>query len=148
MPTLEQQSRLPLPAIAREGIEAFNRGEYFEQHELLEAAWRAEAGPVRELYQGVLQVGVAYLQIERHNYLGARKIFARALRHLAVLPDVCQGIDVARLRTDARAAQAELERLGATRIAEFERKWMKPVIRHETSDARGQIGHSQLKTND
>ena len=38
-----------LPAQVVEGLELFNRGQYFEAHEVLEAAWRAEPGPVREL---------------------------------------------------------------------------------------------------
>ncbi|HWQ84409.1 MAG TPA: DUF309 domain-containing protein, partial [Anaerolineales bacterium] len=61
----------PLHARARKGLELFNAGEYFEAHEELEAAWNADPGPGRALYQGVLQVAVAYLQIERGNPDGA-----------------------------------------------------------------------------
>ncbi|WP_343415562.1 DUF309 domain-containing protein [Candidatus Amarolinea dominans] len=53
------------------GFEAFNAGHYWEQHELLEGAWREEARPVRELYQGILQVGVALHQIEQGKWAGA-----------------------------------------------------------------------------
>ena len=47
------------PAALRTGIEQFNRGEYFECHETLEALWLAEPTSLRRLYQGILQVGVA-----------------------------------------------------------------------------------------
>jgi len=120
-------AQLPLPARAREAVAQFNAGEYFEQHETFEEVWRAEPGPIRQLYQGILQVGVAYLQIQRRNYDGARKIFLRAQQYLHVLPDVCQGIDVARLRADAYAALAELERLGPAHVAEFPSGMMRPV---------------------
>ncbi|MCB0081439.1 MAG: DUF309 domain-containing protein, partial [Caldilineaceae bacterium] len=40
---------------ALQGLVAFNRGNYFEQHEYLEAAWIAEQRPIREMYQGILQ---------------------------------------------------------------------------------------------
>jgi hypothetical protein len=124
---LLRQAREPLPAMAHQAIELFNTGEYFEQHEVFEHLWRAESGPVRQMYQGILQVGVAYYQIQRRNYAGARKLFQRAWQYLSALPDVCQGVDIAQLRLDAQTAQAELERLGPERIAEFPIALMKPV---------------------
>ena len=71
-----------------------------------------EPGPVRQLYQGVLQVGIAYYQITRGNGRGALKMLLRSIQWLAPLPDVCQGINVAQLRADAAAVRAELERVG------------------------------------
>jgi hypothetical protein len=114
--------------VARAAIEQFNAGEYWEQHESFEAAWRAESGPIRQLYQGILQVGVAYLQIQRKNHTGARKLFLRARQYLAVLPAVCQGVDVAQLRADAGRALDMLEQLGPQRIAEFPPELMRPVV--------------------
>ena len=116
---LLRQAQLPLPTLAHTAIEQFNAGEFFEQHETFEALWRAEPGPIRQLYQGLLQVGVAYLQIQRANYDGARKLFLRATQYLQMLPDVCQGVDIAQFCADAQAAQAALEALGPGRIAEF-----------------------------
>ena len=124
---LLRQSRLPLPPLAHTAIEQFNAGEFFEQHETFEALWRAEPGPIRQLYQGLLQVGVAYLQIQRKNYAGARKLFLRATQYLQALPDVCQGIDMAQFRADAQAAQATLEALGPDRIADFPPSTFKPI---------------------
>lgn len=116
---LVRQSALPLPELARRGVEEFNAGQYFEQHESFEHCWRAEPGPVRALYQAILQIGVAYHQIVRGNYNGARKMFLRSQQYLAILPDVCQTIDVARLHADAAAAFAELNQVGETNIARF-----------------------------
>lgn len=124
---LLRQAQQPLPELARKAIEQFNHGEYWEQHETFESVWRAEPGPVRQMYQGILQVGVAYYQIQRRNYVGARKMFQRAWQYLNVLPDVCQGVDIAQLRADAQAAMDELERLGPERIAEFDPALFKPV---------------------
>ncbi len=98
----------------------FNAGAYFEQHESFEHVWRAEPGPVRQLYQGLLLIGVAFLQIQRRNEAGARKTFQRARQYLVALPDVCQSVDVARFRADAEAARRELERLGPERIDQFD----------------------------
>ena len=84
------------------GVEAFNRRDYFEQHEHFEAAWLAEERPVREVYQGILQIGVAFLQIERSNWAGAVKIFRRGLPRLRALPPRCLGIDIVAFRRCSR----------------------------------------------
>ncbi len=124
---LLRQARLPLPDLAHKAVELFNAGEFFEQHETFETLWRAEPGPIRQLYQGILQIGVAYLQIQRKNYDGARKLFLRATQYLQALPEVCQGIDIAQFRADAQAAQAALEALGPERIAEFPAAMFRPI---------------------
>jgi uncharacterized protein len=116
-----------LSALALKGIALFNQHEFFEAHEELEHAWNEESGPARELYRGILQVAVAYLQITRRNYNGALKMFLRMRQWLDPLPDTCRGVDVAQLRDDALAARAELERLEPGRIAEFDPVLFKPL---------------------
>src|SRR5574337_679436 len=116
-----------LSALALKGIELFNRHEFFEAHEELEHAWNEEHGPARELYRGILQVAVAYLQITRQNYNGALKIFLHIHQWLDPLPDVCKGVDVAALRRDAAEVRAALERLGVDRIGEFDISSLKPL---------------------
>lgn len=116
-----------LSELARKGIDLFNRGQYFEAHEELEHAWNAAEGPVRDLYQGILQIAVAYLQITRRNYNGAIKMFLRARQWLDPLPAVCRGVDVAALRHAATEVRAALEKLGAERIDEFEVKQLQPI---------------------
>ena len=124
---LLRQAALPPSELLLKGIHEFNAGAYFEQHETLETAWREEPGPIRRMYQGVLQIGVAYYQIQRQNYTGALRMFQRAWQYLDPLPDTCQGVNIAQFRTDAHAAQAELERLGPQRIANFSLVFFKPI---------------------
>lgn len=104
------------------GLRAFNRGEYYEQHEHLEHAWMAETRPIRALYQGVLQVGVAFYQIQQGNWAGALKMFRRGLPRLRGLPPICQGIDLAAFRAAAEAIHAEVTELGPERLAEFDQR--------------------------
>ena len=122
-----RQANEPLPELVHMAIEQFNQHEFFEQHETFEILWRAEPGPIRQMYLGLLQVGVAYLQIQRKNYVGAHKLFQRAWQYLVALPDMCRGVNIAQVRADAQAAQAELERLGPVRIAEFDPVFFKPI---------------------
>src|ERR687891_2438463 len=72
----------PPPARLRQGIEEFNRGEFFEQHETLELEWIDETDPVRYLYQGILQVGVGFEHLRRGNANGARRLWRRGIGYL------------------------------------------------------------------
>ncbi len=112
---------------ARHGIKLFNEGRYFEAHEELEAAWRDEKGKVRELYQGILEAGVTSLHITRANYWGAMKVYKRSIRWLNGWPEYCRGVDVGQLRRDLSEAISEVERLGESEIASFDRSLLKPV---------------------
>lgn len=118
----------PLPLKAIEGLELFNVGRYWEAHEALEAAWRAETGPVRELYRGVLQAGVVYLHITRRNYAGAIKVYRRSQKWLTLWPGVCRGIAIGQLQKDLQRAILEVQALGPDRMAEFDLSLLKPVI--------------------
>ncbi len=101
------------------GLLAFNQGRYFEQHEYLELAWNQERGPVRELYQGILQIGVAFHHMLEGNWRGALKLFRRGLPKLRRFPDVCQGIQVGKLRAEAEAIHAALSEGGPPALAEW-----------------------------
>ncbi|MDL1903005.1 DUF309 domain-containing protein [Anaerolineae bacterium CFX9] len=124
----------PLPERAQQAIALFNAGEYYQQHDLLEALWRDEPRRIRDLYQGILQVGVAYYQAQRGNDRGALKMLRRSQRWLASLPDVCQGVDVGMLRRDAAQVSAALEdRIRRSRAGErlppFDTALFRPVRR-------------------
>ena len=108
------------PPLLLKGIAQFNRGEYFEQHETLELLWRAEPREVRRLYQGILQIGVAFHHLRRLNHHGTVYMLTRGPRYLAPFAPHCQGVDVQRLVDDAAAALAEVERLGPDRLDRFD----------------------------
>jgi predicted metal-dependent hydrolase len=79
------------------------------------------------MYKAVLQVAVAYLQIERQNYAGAVKMFMRARQWLDPLPDVCRGIDIGRLKQDAQQVHQTLLELGPQQIQTIDRNIFRPV---------------------
>jgi rubrerythrin len=111
----------------RDGLRHFNAGEYFEAHEALEDAWNAEEGKSKNLYRGVLQIAVTYLHITRGNFNGAVKVYARSLKWLGDMPDYCNGINVAKLMSDAEMIMKEIQRLGPERIAEFDISLLKQI---------------------
>ena len=112
--------REPAPALLLQGIEEFNRGEYFEQHETLERLWREETREIRRLYQGILQIGVAFHHLRRLNHHGTVYMLTRGPNYLRPFAPECQGVDVAALLDAAARALAEVERLGPSRLNEFD----------------------------
>jgi predicted metal-dependent hydrolase len=117
----------PLAPLARSGIEKFNQGQFYACHDDLEEAWRQDAGPARDLYRGILQVGIAYYQIERGNYRGAVKMLLRVRQWLDPLPDTCRGVNVKRLRDDAADVYEALTAVGPEQLDTFDRGLFKPV---------------------
>lgn len=118
----------PLHPAAVHGMELFNSGKYFEAHEALEAAWREETAPIRDLYRGILQVGVVYLHIQRCNYPGAVKVYQRCRNWLDLWPDTCRGVDVGQLKQDLEDVIQVVQDLGPHHLSEFDNKLLKPVL--------------------
>jgi predicted metal-dependent hydrolase len=110
----------PPPDALIRGVEEFNAGEFFEQHETLELLWRDTAAPVRGLYHGILQVGVGFHHWRRGNFHGASVLLEEGIERLRPFAPTCQTIDVAALLADATAARERLVALGPERMSEFD----------------------------
>jgi len=117
----------PISVVALEGLEAFNSGNYFDAHEYLEEAWHKDTSASRDVYKAVLQIAVAYLQIERQNYRGAVKMFLRARQWLSPLPDFCRGININRLKDDANQIHQILVELGPDGLDNFDYSILPPI---------------------
>ena len=138
-PAIAAACAQPLSRLALRGLEDFNRGSYFEAHEFLEEAWNEDQSAGRDLYRAILQVAVAYLQIERGNFKGAVKIFFRMRQWIDPLPDECRGIDIARLKADAEQVRQALIALGPDKIQDFDPNLFKPVV-YEVKDDLDRTG--------
>lgn len=102
----------------------FNRGEYFECHETLEELWRPLAPSAeKELYQGVLQVGVGLYHLGRGNRRGAVNVMGMGLERLEVLVERGEAetlgswMDVKRFSEESRRAFEALQ--GLERLEDF-----------------------------
>ncbi len=125
-----------LHPLALKGIQFYNAGDYFMAHEELELAWREERGAIRDVYRGILQVGLGYYHILRLNYPGAVKMFQRCRQWLDPFQTACRGIDLDRLRADFLTAEAALLRLGPERLAQFDRSLLKPILFIDVKDEK------------
>lgn len=79
----------PLPAderlrALRAGLDAYEGGDFFEAHELLEPAWMGtdDLGE-RELYQGLIKLAAGYVHAVRGNATGMARNLAGARDRLA-----------------------------------------------------------------
>ena len=65
-----------------EGIRHFNACEFYEAHEVWEELWADCRGPIREFYQGLIQVAVALHHFGNGNIRGAIKLYHSSRKHL------------------------------------------------------------------
>ncbi len=76
------------------GIELFNRGRFFDAHEVLEDLWRAAPTEQKKFFQGLVQVAVAFHHHSTGNLIGMQSVLDRAARNLAPAPEAFAGIDL------------------------------------------------------
>ena len=96
----------PLPPALVAFAELFDRRAYWESHEVLEGAWRANRS---EFYKGLILLASAYVHVVRGNGHGVVAQLAKAERHLAPYAPVYGGVDVAALLAHARRARLAVE---------------------------------------
>ena len=98
----------------REGIILFERGEYWECHEALEPYWLEADGADRAFLSGFILLAASLHKAHAmRNPRGGRRNYAKALLHLAALPDIFGQVDVreleARVHTALRNARLRPE---------------------------------------
>ena len=121
------------------GIAAYERGDFFEAHELLEPAWMGTDDPVeRDLHQGLIKLAAGYVHAVRRNPLGMIKNLRGARDYLAAVaaapaPAIASslpgGIDVPGLVAAIDDRLAKVERSGVVGAIE------PPVVRATSTDA-------------
>jgi predicted metal-dependent hydrolase len=89
---------LPAPLLLR-GVEEFNRGHFFEAHELWEEAWHEAVGEEKRFYQGLIQIAAGYHKLVLNQRSGARKLLERGWHTLTELPSPYAGVDLEQLLT-------------------------------------------------
>lgn len=123
-----------MPDGLREGITLFNQGRFYDAHEVIEHEWHAERGPIRRLYQGILQIGVGFHHALSGNHKGALLLLGDGIDKTSGFVPETLGIDTERLVTEARSCREEIATLGPERLAEFDRSTIPsihgPAIEH------------------
>jgi len=108
----------PLPEAARraaltEALAAYDRGDFFLAHELLEPAWMGARDPAeRSLHSGLIKLAAAFVHAVRGNPAGVEKNLAGARDRLrdAVPAGRAHGIDVSAVIEQVDACRAAVQR--------------------------------------
>jgi predicted metal-dependent hydrolase len=109
-PVLDPDERRRL---IRDGIDRFNRGEFFDAHEIWEEVWRSNLPEPRTLFQGLIQVAAGLHQIlDLHRTIGPRRTLAKARAHLETYAPVALGLDLDGVLESVGRWQAWLETSG------------------------------------
>jgi uncharacterized damage-inducible protein DinB len=104
----EIEARAQPPLLVR-GMEQWNAGHFYEQHETLEWLWRATDEPVRDLFKGMIQGGVGAYHVMNGNRKGALGKWTGALGYLAPFDALHPyAIDSGHLRAQIMAARDAL----------------------------------------
>ena len=95
--------QLSLPKALLEFVTLFNRGAYWESHELLEGPWREGRS---EFYHGLILYASAFVHVQRGNPRGIVGQLEKAERRLAPYRPVYLGLDVDELLSHAARCRA------------------------------------------
>src|SRR5437870_12223701 len=90
------------------GIVLFNRGDFFEAHEVWESLWMDTAGSDRAFYQGLIQAAVGLCHFCNGNVRGAIKLYHSSREYLAPYASPYLGLDLETLRRQMADCFAEL----------------------------------------
>ena len=77
-----------------QGIDYFNRGAFFDAHEVWEGLWTDTEGPARQFYQGLIQVAVCLHHFGNGNTRGACKLYHSSTDYLLAFCPRHAGLDV------------------------------------------------------
>jgi uncharacterized protein len=80
-----------------EGIEHFNKCDFFEAHEVWEELWADYQGPSRKFYQGLIQVAVCLHHFGNGNIRGSKKLYFGSRGYLEPYLPKHEGLDLEKL---------------------------------------------------
>jgi predicted metal-dependent hydrolase len=78
-------------------FECFNRGLYFEAHDVLEELWLADKyGPNYSFHKGLIQLAGAFVHLQKDRLRPANALFSLAKNNLMQYPDQHDGLDLSK----------------------------------------------------
>lgn len=108
-PGVDQESALLIDARFLSGINLFNSAEWYACHDAFESLWHEQQGPLRTVLQGLLQIAVGELHLERGNRQGAILLMGEGLGRLSRSGDSALGLDLDGLRRCVRVRLLRLQ---------------------------------------
>ena len=75
------------------GIVLFNRGDFFEAHEVWELIWMESFGPEKKFYQALIQAAVSLCHFCNGNGRGAIKLYKSSREYMHRYAEQFMGLD-------------------------------------------------------
>lgn len=91
-------------------VELFNQGQWYPCHDGFEELWHETQGASRKALQGILQIAVAHIHLERGNRRGATVLLGEGLGRLRAYGPSQFGLDLDGLREAAALRLHALQR--------------------------------------
>lgn len=92
-----------MPSQFWQGIEQFNRREFYECHDTLEALWMEAVEPNKTFYQGILQIAVGIYHLSNNNWRGAVILLGEGMNRLRRYQPDYATVDVEQLLLESAA---------------------------------------------
>ncbi|EAZ87962.1 DUF309 domain-containing protein [Crocosphaera chwakensis] len=101
-----------------QGIEQFNRRDFYACHDTLEAIWIDAAESDKRFYQGILQVAVGCYHLTNHNWRGAVILLGEGVRRLRDYQPDHETINVTQLLEESQGLLKYLQQIDPENVAE------------------------------
>ena len=108
------------PSDLQAAVGEFNRQAFFKCHETLEALWMGEPGPIRQLYKGILQLGVAFYHLQAGRARSAAFLLERASNYLQPFAPHCMGLDLEHLLTRVSYCLEQVRQYATGHLDQFD----------------------------
>src|ERR1700723_3702267 len=90
------------------GIVLFNRGDFFEAHEVWESLWMETFSPEKQYYQGLIQAAVGLCHFCNGNVRGAVKLYHSSHDYMKRYGVLFMGLDLTAFWSQMDQCFAEL----------------------------------------
>jgi len=94
-----------------QGIDLFNRGYFFEAHDVWEEIWQAEKGPMRNYFKGLIHLAGGFHHYQNGNYRGSVALLTSGVGYLLPYLPGQMGIDLVTILPEVRAQLEKVTRL-------------------------------------
>ncbi|MBE9118803.1 DUF309 domain-containing protein [Lusitaniella coriacea LEGE 07157] len=102
-----------------QGIEEFNREEFYACHDTLEALWMDSVEPHKQFYQGILQIAVGCYHLTNLNWRGAVILLGEGTRRIRDYQPDYEGVNVTQLFNDSLNLLEALQQIEPSEIDKF-----------------------------